>query len=144
MALVATSTSWTIAGFWWRTLSMTAKVRMPSSGWEPKANHRQSRAFCWLILLGKYLNNRRWSDLAQCIFVDSFRGKFFSYEDPDAPILKRFNGNTPIVLTLPEGVSVEDLKWISVWCRSFKLSFGDLIIGGDGESGNKNHNCFGP
>ena len=35
---------------------------------------------------------------------------------------------SPIVLTLPDGVKVNDLKWISVWCRRFAINFGDFIF----------------
>jgi len=55
-----------------------------------------------------------------------FEGKFYEYEDQNAPILsKRFNGEE-IVLTLPETLKATDIKWLSVWCRAFQVNFGDL------------------
>jgi hypothetical protein len=42
--------------------------------------------------------------------------------------LKEFEGHEePIVLTLPNNVKVKDLKWISVWDRTWSLSYGDMI-----------------
>ena len=32
-----------------------------------------------------------------------------------------------IVLTLPNTKKVSNVKWLSVWCRYFEISFGDLI-----------------
>ena len=58
-----------------------------------------------------------------------FLGKFYtSDEEHDAPVLKEFEGHEePIVLTLPNNVKVKDLKWISVWDRTWSLSYGDMI-----------------
>jgi hypothetical protein len=36
--------------------------------------------------------------------------------------------NQNIVLRLPEGKTLRDIKWLSVWCREFKVNFGDLLI----------------
>ena len=42
---------------------------------------------------------------------------------------KRFDGSqNDIVLTLPENIEVKDLKWISIWCRRAKISFGDFVF----------------
>ena len=30
-------------------------------------------------------------------------------------------------LTLPTDIKVSDIKWLSVWCRKFKLNMGDLV-----------------
>ena len=58
-----------------------------------------------------------------------FDGKFFKYDDQNAPILTdRFDGTKNIKLTLPEEVDVTDLKWFSVWCRQFSVNFGDLVV----------------
>ena len=70
------------------------------------------------------------------LLAHPFRGKFYDYEDFDAPVLKRFEGET-VILTLPENVQVGDLKWISVWCRQFAINFGDFIIGGTSSSSNE-------
>jgi len=61
-----------------------------------------------------------------------FRGIFFDYEDPAAPVLARsypWNDgyNDAIVLPLPpDGVKVADLKWLSVWCRAAEANFGHV------------------
>jgi hypothetical protein len=58
-----------------------------------------------------------------------FGGVFYTSEDPDAPILFGvFNGSQDIRLTLPEEVKVSSLKWFSVWSRSEKKSFGEVIF----------------
>ena len=63
------------------------------------------------------------------ILAHPFDGKFFKYDDENAPILKgRFDGSEDIKLTLPEDINVSDLKWFSVWCRQFSVNFGDLIF----------------
>ena len=80
-------------------------------------------AFFWVGTAGK----RPASDNG-ILLAHPFRGKFYDYTDPDAPVLRRFSGETPIVLTLPDGVKVTDLKWISVWCRRFRVNFGDLLF----------------
>merc|ERR1739848_518936 len=58
-----------------------------------------------------------------------FLGKFYTSDvEHDAPVLKEFEGHEePIVLTLPNNVKVKDLKWISVWDRTWSLSYGDMI-----------------
>lgn len=58
-----------------------------------------------------------------------FNGKFYDYEDQTAPILNgRFTGDKDIVLTLPADLKSTDIKWLSVWCRAFRVNFGDLIF----------------
>ncbi|TRY80586.1 hypothetical protein TCAL_11630, partial [Tigriopus californicus] len=56
-----------------------------------------------------------------------FTGEFYHYTDPEAPVLGRFNGQT-LDLTLPPQVEANDIKWVSVWCRKFRVNFGDLIL----------------
>ena len=57
-----------------------------------------------------------------------FPGKFYTSDEHDAPVLKEFEGHEePIVLTLPNNVKVKDLKWISVWDRTWSISYGDMI-----------------
>ena len=36
-----------------------------------------------------------------------------------------------IILTLPEGIKVKNLKWISIWCREFGQNFGYFIFQDD-------------
>jgi hypothetical protein len=42
-------------------------------------------------------------------------------------VLKSYN-NQDLVLTLPDGKTLDDIKWLAVWCRSFAANFGDLFI----------------
>ena len=40
-----------------------------------------------------------------------------------------FDGSqNDLVLTLPDDIEVKDLKWISIWCRRFELTFGDFVF----------------
>lgn len=55
-------------------------------------------------------------------------GKTFAYTDKDIPILGRFTGDQDIVLKMPPGRKVSDLKWLSVWCRDFVVDFGHANI----------------
>merc|ERR1712113_873044 len=57
-----------------------------------------------------------------------FEGRHFNYRDKNIPILGRFNGNKDVVLHLPPGTSVEQLKWISVWCRDYTVNFGHVNV----------------
>lgn len=43
---------------------------------------------------------------------------FFSCSEP--PILKAHN-NTDIILRLPMGKRIKDIRWLSVWCRRFTV-----------------------
>ena len=36
--------------------------------------------------------------------------------------------NADIVLRLPAGLKVQEMKWLSIWCRRFKVNFGDVVI----------------
>jgi len=57
-----------------------------------------------------------------------FEGRHFNYRDKNIPILGRFNGNKDVVLHLPPGTSVDQLKWISVWCRDYTVNFGHVNV----------------
>ena len=65
------------------------------------------------------------------IFIDFFVGKNYDKSDKkNAPKLEGlFDGSQDdIVLTLPDDINVKDLKWISIWCRRFGISFGQFIF----------------
>jgi len=64
------------------------------------------------------------------ILPHPFEGKFYDNGDRSAPILsQRFDGSqNDLVLTLPDDIKVKDLKWISIWCRRFELTFGDFVF----------------
>ncbi|XP_052749030.1 protein Skeletor, isoforms B/C [Galleria mellonella] len=49
------------------------------------------------------------------------------YNSRDPPILKAHT-NSDILLRLPAGKRLRDIKWISVWCRRFTVNFGDVFI----------------
>merc|ERR1712212_699413 len=59
-----------------------------------------------------------------------FEGKHYNYRDKTIPILGRFNGNKDVVLHLPPGSTVDQLKWISVsvWCRDYTVNFGHVNV----------------
>merc|ERR1712038_1776049 len=55
-------------------------------------------------------------------------GRTYAYTDKDIPILGRFTGDEDVVLRLPPGRRVSDLKWLSVWCREYAVDFGHTGI----------------
>lgn len=42
-------------------------------------------------------------------------------------VIKRYR-NKDITLSLPEGKTLRDIKWFSVWCDDFSVNFGDVTI----------------
>ena len=36
--------------------------------------------------------------------------------------------NKNMKIQLPSGVDASDIKWLSVWCDDFKISFGDVVF----------------
>lgn len=42
-------------------------------------------------------------------------------------VIKRYR-NKDITLSLPEGKTLRDIKWFSVWCDEFAVNFGDVKI----------------
>eukprot|EP00092_Neocalanus_flemingeri_P033853 GFUD01036814.1.p1 GENE.GFUD01036814.1~~GFUD01036814.1.p1 ORF type:complete len:243 (-),score=55.08 GFUD01036814.1:35-682(-) len=57
-----------------------------------------------------------------------YEGKHYSYEDESLPILGKFDGSEDIILSLPPGKTVNQLKWLSVWCRAYKINFGHVMF----------------
>ncbi|ALC47592.1 CG34355 [Drosophila busckii] len=49
------------------------------------------------------------------------------YNGVDPPVLSAHN-NTDIILRLPMGKRIKDIRWLSVWCRRFTVDFGDVFI----------------
>ena len=41
-------------------------------------------------------------------------------------ILLSHDGSQDIILTLPGDITTSEIKWLSVWCRQFEVSFGDV------------------
>ena len=68
--------------------------------------------------------------------TESFRRPLYQYLWSKAihqksPVLGAYDGTQPdIELMLPPNIQVSDLKWISIWCREFSISFGEFIIKG--------------
>jgi len=57
-----------------------------------------------------------------------YEGKHFSYSDRNIPLLLRPFGGEDVVLTLPPGRTVGELRWISVWCRDYQINFGHVTF----------------
>ena len=53
-----------------------------------------------------------------------FPQKFWTNDD-DIPTLPEFKSET-FKLTLPPGIHVSDLKWLSVYCRKYTKDFGNI------------------
>eukprot|EP00090_Calanus_glacialis_P046798 TRINITY_DN9363_c0_g1_i1.p1 TRINITY_DN9363_c0_g1~~TRINITY_DN9363_c0_g1_i1.p1 ORF type:complete len:163 (-),score=37.73 TRINITY_DN9363_c0_g1_i1:153-641(-) len=52
-----------------------------------------------------------------------------NYDSPEQPILPEYDGTEKdVVLRLPEGVTVKDIKWLCIWCRKFQANFGEIEI----------------
>ncbi|XP_018572684.1 protein Skeletor, isoforms B/C isoform X1 [Anoplophora glabripennis] len=49
------------------------------------------------------------------------------YIGRDPPELRAYN-NTDIILRLPMGKRIRDIRWLSVWCRRFTVDFGEVFI----------------
>ena len=61
-----------------------------------------------------------------------YDGKHYNYHDPLAPVLGRFEGED-LLLHLPPGLTVEEIRWLSVWCRAFTVNFGEVVLPEEGE-----------
>jgi len=60
-----------------------------------------------------------------------FEGEHFSYSDRNIPLLLRSFDGEDVVLTLPPGKTVDQLRWISVWCRDYQINFGHVTFPSD-------------
>ncbi|XP_077296640.1 protein Skeletor, isoforms B/C [Arctopsyche grandis] len=49
------------------------------------------------------------------------------YVGREPPILNAHN-NTDVILRLPMGRRMRDIRWLSVWCRRFTVDFGEVFI----------------
>merc|ERR1712098_154638 len=49
-------------------------------------------------------------------------GTFYSYDDPEAPALDREFKEEEVSLVLPSGIRVEDITFLSVWCRKYETN----------------------
>ncbi|XP_042220743.1 uncharacterized protein LOC121865425 isoform X2 [Homarus americanus] len=57
----------------------------------------------------------------------SDRGFIIPDENGGTDPLGRYS-NQDVTLTLPEGKTLKDLKWLSVWCRAFAIDFGHVMV----------------
>lgn len=57
----------------------------------------------------------------------SSKGYLIANEKGSSEILKAYRGKN-IVLTLPSGKTLRNVKWISVWCRAFDVNFGEVTF----------------
>lgn len=48
-------------------------------------------------------------------------------ERGSATVLRKYR-HKDITLSLPEGKTLRDFKWFSVWCDDFSVNFGDITI----------------
>ena len=70
---------------------------------------------------------RTTDEASTAILAYPFGGKHYEYKDSTAPRLGKLD-NEDISLTLPPHLRVRDLKWLSVWCRSFSANFGHILF----------------
>ncbi|XP_018319148.1 protein Skeletor, isoforms B/C isoform X2 [Agrilus planipennis] len=49
------------------------------------------------------------------------------YSGREPPVLGEHN-NSDIILRLPMGKRLKDIRWLSVWCRRFTVDFGEVFI----------------
>nr|CAI5861596.1 unnamed protein product [Callosobruchus analis] len=49
------------------------------------------------------------------------------YVGRDPPVLQAHN-NSDLILRLPMGKRIRDIRWISVWCRRFTVDFGEVFV----------------
>ena len=56
-----------------------------------------------------------------------YSGVNYKYGDKSVPKLREFKGEE-VLLTLPSGMDVSQLKWLGVWCRRFEVSFGHILL----------------
>jgi hypothetical protein len=57
-----------------------------------------------------------------------YDGQAYNYFDEDAPILRQSFNNEEVELTLPASITVDQVVWVSVWCRQFKVDFGSVQV----------------
>ena len=57
-----------------------------------------------------------------------YNGVNYQYGDTSNPKLGKFRGDKEVMLTLPPGVGISQLKWLGVWCRRFEVSFGHILL----------------
>jgi len=54
-----------------------------------------------------------------------------NYPDPNSPVSTPLEGrisNKRIFLQMPPGLRVRDIKWMTIWCELFGVSFGEVTF----------------
>eukprot|EP00092_Neocalanus_flemingeri_P049949 GFUD01057581.1.p1 GENE.GFUD01057581.1~~GFUD01057581.1.p1 ORF type:complete len:171 (+),score=37.76 GFUD01057581.1:30-515(+) len=54
-------------------------------------------------------------------------GKKWNFKNSSIPKMEAVV-NEDIQLSLPPGVQMKDLKWLSLWCRQYKSNFGQVVL----------------
>ncbi|XP_067142966.1 protein Skeletor, isoforms B/C-like isoform X2 [Centruroides vittatus] len=60
----------------------------------------------------------------------SVNGSIVPNEKGLKEVLKQYN-KQDIIISLPDGKTIKDIKWLSVWCRMFAVDFGSVLIPDD-------------
>ncbi|XP_025413670.1 protein Skeletor, isoforms B/C-like isoform X2 [Sipha flava] len=69
-----------------------------------------------------------WAGKSSRISPDGFTIPYpEDYPAMEPPPLQTHN-NSNIILRLPAGKRIKDIKWLSVWCRRFTVNFGEVFI----------------
>lgn len=56
-----------------------------------------------------------------------FTGTFYRSNSMKAPVLGRLS-NVTVNLRLPPELPLSDVRWLSVWCRTFRVDFGSIMF----------------
>ena len=48
-------------------------------------------------------------------------------EKGSTQVLKAYRGQN-LVLSLPSGKTLKNIKWLSVWCEEFEVNFGEVYL----------------
>jgi len=83
-------------------------------------------AFFWAGTTSK--PNSRGKKQLNAVLPHPFVGEHYDYSDRNIPILGEFRGDEDISLSLPDYITVHDIKWLSVWCRDYKVNFGHVAF----------------
>ncbi|KAK9718424.1 Electron transfer DM13 [Popillia japonica] len=68
-----------------------------------------------------------YKEIALYILWSAENLKTIATQRMEAPALGEFN-DADLILRLPPGQRIRDIKWLSVWCRRFTINFGEVLI----------------
>ena len=60
--------------------------------------------------------------------VFPFSGEHYQFSDRRIKAWGHFDGKRTMLFTLPKHVSVDDLSWLSIWCRDYSVNFGQALL----------------